>query len=190
MPVKGTRTERNLLTAFAGESQARNRYSYFAKQAQKDGFEQIAAVFTEIAEQERVHAKEFFKRLEGGKVEVRAAFPAGVIGSTQENLKAAADGEKEEWGQMYPDFAAVAREEGLPAIAQLFEFVAVAEKQHEARYRRFLSNLEQGRAFKREQPVRWRCRNCGYVHEGPAAPGACPACTHPQAFFEVLHEEG
>ena len=186
MTIQGTQTERNLLTAFAGESQARNRYTYFAKQAQKEGFEEIAAAFLEIATQESVHAKQFFKRLAGGKVEVRAQFPAGVIGTTAENLMAAADGEQEEWGAMYPEFARIAQEEGFPVVGQLFQAVAVAEKHHETRYRAFLRAIETGRVFKRDAPVVWRCRHCGYTQTGPEAPKACPACAHPQAHFEIF----
>jgi rubrerythrin len=188
MALKGTQTERNILTAFAGESQARNRYTYAASQAKKDGFEQIAAVFTETADQEREHAKRLFKLLEGGEVEIAAAFPAGVIGTTAENLKAAAGGENHEWTEMYPGFAKVAREEGLDAISTIFESIAVAEKQHERRYLGLLANVEAGTAFKKDKPVVWRCRNCGYLHEGPEALGACPACAHPQAHFELLAE--
>jgi len=186
--VKGTKTEKNLLAAFAGESQARNRYTYFASQAKKDGYEQIAAAFEETANQEKEHAKRFFQMLQGGEVEITAAFPAGVIGTTLENLKAAAGGEGHEWGVLYPDFAAVAREEGLTAIAMLFESIAVAEKFHGKRYSDLAANIEAGRVFKREKPVVWRCRNCGYTHEGTEAPAACPACAHPQAYFELLCE--
>ena len=186
--VKGTKTEKNLLAAFAGESQARNRYTYFASQAKKDGYEQIAAAFEESANQEKDHAKRFFQMLQGGEVEITAAFPAGVIGTTLENLKAAAGGEGHEWGVLYPDFAAVAREEGLTAIAMLFESIAVAEKFHGKRYSDLAANIEAGRVFKREKPVVWRCRNCGYTHEGTEAPAACPACAHPQAYFELLCE--
>ena len=186
--LKGSKTERNLLTAFAGESQARNRYTYFASQAKKDGFVQIADIFEETANQEKEHAKRFFKFLEGGDVEVRAAFPAGVIGSTAENLKAAAGGEHEEWAGMYPQFAGTAREEGFEAIAKVFEAVAVAEKQHEKRYLDLLANVEAGTVFKKKQKVVWRCSNCGYLHEGDEAPDACPACAHPQAYFELLAE--
>ena len=186
--VKGTKTEKNLLAAFAGESQARNRYTYFASQAKKDGYEQIAAVFEETANQEKEHAKRFFQMLQGGEVEIAAGFPAGVIGTTLENLKAAAGGEGHEWGVLYPDFAAVAREEGLTAIAMLFESIAVAEKFHGKRYSDLAANIEAGRVFEREKPVVWRCRNCGYTHEGTEAPAACPACAHPQAYFELLCE--
>jgi rubrerythrin len=188
MALAGSKTEINLLSAFAGESQARNRYTYFAGQARKDGFVQIADIFEETANQEKEHAKRFFKFLEGGEVEIQAAFPAGVIGSTAENLRAAAGGEHHEWSTLYPGFAAVAREEGFEAIASVFEFICVAEKQHEKRYLGLLANVENGRVFKREEPVVWRCRNCGYLHEGPEAPDACPACAHPQAHFELLGE--
>jgi rubrerythrin len=186
--LKGTRTEKNLLAAFAGESQARNRYTYFASQARKEGYEQIAAVFEETANQEKEHAKRFFSMLEGGNVQITAEYPAGKIGNTLENLRAAAEGEGYEWGTMYPDFSQVAREEGFEAIARLFENVAVAEKYHGKRYTELADLLEAGRVFKREDPVTWRCRNCGYIHEGTEAPAACPACAHPQAYFEVLVE--
>jgi len=186
--VKGTQTEKNLLTSFAGESQARNRYTYFASQARKEGFEQIADIFAETADQEREHAKRFFRHLEGGEAEVRWSFPAGVIGTTLENLRAAANGEHEEWSGMYPGYARTARQEGLEAIARLFEAISVAEKQHEKRYRDLARNIENGTVFRKAKPVVWRCRNCGYLHEGPEAPGACLACAHPQAHFEVLAE--
>ena len=186
--LKGSRTEKNLLAAFAGESQARNRYTYFASQAKKDGYEQIAAVFEETANQEKEHAKRFFSMLQGGEVEITAGFPAGVVGSTLENLKASAEGEGMEWGSMYPEFAKVALEEGMEGIALLFERVAVAEKFHGKRYAAFAANIEAGRVFKREKPVVWRCRNCGFTFEGAEAPGACPACAHPQAHFELLCE--
>ena len=186
--LKGTQTEKNLLAAFAGESQARNRYTYFASKAKKDGFVQIASIFEETANQEKEHAKRFFKFLEGGELEIQAAFPAGVIGSTAENLRDAAAGEHEEWAAMYPDFAKTAREEGFEQIAGLFEAVAVAERQHEKRYLGLLANVEAGTVFKRKEKVVWRCRNCGYLHEGPEAPDMCPACAHPQAHFELLAE--
>ena len=186
--LKGSKTERNLLTAFAGESQARNRYTYFASKAKKEGFVQIADIFVETANQEKEHAKQFFKFLEGGDVEVTAEFPAGVIGSTAGNLKAAAGGEHHEWESMYPEFANVAREEGFEAVAKVFEAVAVAEKQHEKRYLGLLANVEAGTVFKKREKVVWRCRNCGYLHEGEEAPTACPACAHPQAHFELLVE--
>jgi len=186
--LKGTRTETNLLTAFAGESQARNRYSFFAGKARKEGFVQIADIFEETANQEKEHAKRMFKLLEGGDVQIQAAFPAGVIGSTAENLKAAAAGEHHEWETMYPEFAAIAREEGFEAVADVFEAIAVAEQQHEKRYLGLLSNVEAGTVFKKEEKVVWRCRNCGYLHEGTEAPRTCPACAHPQAHFELLAE--
>jgi rubrerythrin len=188
MQLKGSRTEKNLLTAFAGESQARNRYTYFASQARKEGYVQIADVFEETANQEKEHAKRFFKLLPGGEAEVEGAFPSGVIGTTAENLEAAAAGEGHEWGKLYPSFASVAREEGFEDIARIFKAISVAEKQHEKRYRGLLANVERASVFKKEKPVVWRCRNCGYIHEGPEAPAQCPACAHPQAFFEVLCE--
>jgi rubrerythrin len=188
MKIQGTRTESNLLTAFAGESQARNRYTFFAGQARKEGFAQIADIFDETANQEKEHAKRFFKFLQGGEVTISAAFPAGVIGSTLENLKAAAAGERYEHTTMYPGFAKVAREEGFSAIAAVFEKISVAEKQHEKRYQDLAANIEQGRVFQREKPAVWRCRNCGYLHEGLEAPANCPACAHPQAYFELLAE--
>ncbi len=186
--VKGTKTEGNLLAAFAGESQARNRYTYYAGQAKKEGFVQIADIFTETADQEKEHAKRFFKFLEGGELEIQANFPAGVIGTTAENLKAAACGEHEEWDSMYPGFAKTAREEGFEAIARVFEAVSIAEKQHEKRYLGLLANVEAGTVFKKKEKTVWRCRNCGYLHEGEEAPGSCPACAHPQAHFELLAE--
>ncbi len=186
--LKGTRTEKNLLGSFAGESQARNRYTFFASQARKDGFVQIADVFQETADQEKEHAKRFFKQLEGGDVEITATFPAGVVGTTAENLAAAAAGEHEEHTKLYPGFAAVAREEGFEAAALIWEAICVAEKQHEKRYLDLLANVKAGTVFKKEGPVTWRCRNCGYLHEGPEAPGSCPACAHPQAHFELLGE--
>jgi rubrerythrin len=186
--IKGTKTEKNVLTAFAGESQARNRYTYFAGQARKDGFMQIADIFEETANQEKEHAKRFFSLLEGGEVEVTASFPAGVIGTTAGNLKMAAGGENYEWTSMYPGFAKVARAEGFENAALIFEKIAVAEKQHEKRFRDLLANVESSRVFKKDQPVTWRCRNCGYLHEGPEAPDTCPACAHPQSYYEVLGE--
>jgi rubrerythrin len=188
MGLKGTQTEKNLLTAFAGESQARNRYSYFASQAKKDGFVQIQSIFEETANQEKEHAKRLFKFLEGGDVEVQAAFPAGVIGTTAENLMAAAGGEHHEWTEMYPGFAKTAREEGFDEIADVFEAIAIAEKQHEKRYNDLKANIDAGRVFKRDGTVVWRCRNCGYLHEGPEAPDKCPACAHPTDHFELLGE--
>jgi len=186
--LKGTKTEKNVLISFAGESQARNRYTYFASQAKKEGYEQIAAALLETADQEKEHAKRFFQFLEGGEVEITAAFPAGIIGDTKANLAAAAAGEMFENTKMYPEFAGIAEKEGFPEIARLFRNISVAEKGHEMRYRAFLMNIEKGQVFKRDQAVRWRCRNCGYIHEGPEAPQACPACQHPQAFFELLIE--
>ena len=185
MNLKGTQTEKNLLTAFAGESQARNRYSYFASQARKEGYQQISAIFTETAEQEKEHAKREFKFLQGGEVEITAAFPAGVIGNTLENLKAAAAGEHYENTQMYPSFAETADKEGFAEIAVVFRKIAVAEKRHEDRYVALAKNITNGVVFKREKSVRWVCRNCGYVHEGTEAPEECPACGHPQSYFEM-----
>ncbi|MBW2437868.1 MAG: rubrerythrin family protein [Desulfobacterales bacterium] len=186
--LKGTQTEKNILTAFAGESQARNRYTYFASQAKKDGYVQISEIFTETANQEKEHAKRLFKLLEGGEVEVAAAFPAGMIGTTLDNLKEAAGGENYEYTEMYPGFAKVAIEEGFENIAEIFKAIAVAEKQHEKRYLALATNIEYGTVFKKEQSVVWRCRNCGYLHEGNEAPEECPACAHPQAHFELLGE--
>jgi rubrerythrin len=186
--LKGTRTEKNLLASFAGESQARNRYTYFASKARKEGFVQIADIFQETADQEKEHAKRFFKFLEGGDVEITGAFPAGVIGTTAENLKASAAGEHFEHTEMYPGFAKIAREEGFEAVAAVWDAVSVAEKQHENRYLGLLRNVEAGTVFKKDGPVVWRCRNCGYLHEGGEVPGACPACAHPQAHFELLAE--
>ncbi|MCJ7615662.1 MAG: rubrerythrin family protein [Desulfobacterales bacterium] len=186
--LKRTQTEKNLLTAFAGESQARNRYTYFASKAKKEGYVQIMAIFEETANQEKEHAKRLFKFLEGGEVEISASFPAGVIGTTLENLKAAAAGENYEHTQMYPDFAKTARKEGFEEIAKVFEAIAVAEKQHEKRYLDLASNIEAGRVFKRDEKVVWRCKNCGYLHEGNEAPDMCQACDHPQAHFELLGE--
>ena len=183
--IKGTQTEKNLLTSFAGESQARMRYTYFASVAKKEGYEQIAAIFTETADQEKEHAKRMFKWLEGGMVEITASYPAGVIGTTAENLKAAAAGENEEWTADYPHFADVADEEGFPAIAAMYRNIAIAEKAHEERYLAFLNNLENDSVFKKTEETIWQCRNCGFVHAGTEAPKACPACLHPQAYFEV-----
>jgi rubrerythrin len=185
MELKGSQTEKNLLTAFAGESQARNRYTYFASQARKEGYIQISAIFEETANQEKEHAKREFKFLEGGEVEIAAAFPAGVIGNTLENLKAAAAGEHYENTQMYPGFADMAEKEGFSEIAEVFRKIAVAEKRHEQRYIALAENINKGRVFKREKPVRWVCRNCGYVHEGTEAPDVCPSCAHPKAHFEL-----
>ena len=188
MALKGSQTEKNLLTAFAGESQARNRYTYFSSAARKEGYRQISEIFEETANQEREHAKRLFKFLEGGEVEIQAAFPAGVIGKTTDNLKAAAGGENYEWTEMYPGFATVAREEGFEDIAEVFEAIAIAEKQHEKRYLDLAANIEAGRVFKRDKEVVWRCMNCGYLHTGTDAPDVCPACAHPQAHFELLGE--
>ena len=186
--LKGSQTEKNLLTAFAGESQARNRYTYFASQAKKEGFVQMAFIFEETANQEKEHAKRLFKFLEGGEVEVQASFPAGVIGTTLDNLRAAAAGENYEHTQMYPGFAKIAREEGFDTIADVFEAIAVAEKQHEKRYLDLAANIEADRVFKRDAEVVWRCRNCGYLHTEKEAPKTCPACAHPQDHFELLGE--
>lgn len=186
--LKGTQTEKNILTAFAGESQARNRYVYFASKAKKEGYVQISNVFQETAANEKEHAERLFKFLEGGEAEISASFPAGIIGSTAENLKAAAAGENHEHTSMYPDFARVADEEGFPEIAEVMRSIAVAEKQHEKRYLGLLGNIEKSRVFKRDNVVRWKCNNCGYIHEGEEAPDECPACAHPQAHFELLGE--
>ncbi len=186
--LKGTKTEKNILTAFCGESQARNRYNYFASKAKKEGYVQIAAIFEETANQEKEHAKRLFKLLEGGEVEITGAFPAGVIGTTLENLKAGAGGENYEHTIMYPEFAKTAREEGFDSIAMIFESIAVAEKQHEKRYNDLSANIEAGSVFKRGETVKWRCINCGYVHEGEEALEMCPACAHPQAYYELLGE--
>lgn len=186
--IKGTKTEKNLLTAFAGESQARNRYTYFASQAREEGYEQMAAIFLETADNEKEHAKRFFKFLEGGEVGITTAFPAGVIGSTKENFRAAAAGENYEHTKMYPEFARIAEEEGFSEIAAVFRAIAVAERQHEKRFLVLLESLEKGRVFEREEVVRWKCRNCGYIHKGTEAPEKCPACAHPRAYFELLSE--
>ncbi|RLG72428.1 MAG: rubrerythrin family protein [Methanobacteriota archaeon] len=186
--LKGTKTEKNLLTAFVGESQARNRYDYFASQAKKEGYEQISAIFRETAENEKEHAKRIFKFLEGGVARIEATFPAGIIGNTKQNLKAAAEGENYEHTKMYPEFARIAEEEGFPEIASVLRAIAVAERQHEKRYLALLRNLEENRVFKRESVVKWKCRNCGYIHEGVEAPEKCPACAHPRAYFELLSE--
>jgi len=185
MKLKGSQTEKNLLAAFAGESQARNRYTYFASQARKEGFEQVAAIFEETANQEKEHAKREFKFLEGGEVDIKAAFPAGVIGSTLENLKAAASGENYECTKMYPSFADVAEKEGFKEIAAFFSYIAVAENRHKERYLALAKNVSEGLAFKRPKKVRWVCRNCGYVHEGTEALKTCPLCQHPQSFYEI-----
>ncbi len=186
--LKGTQTEKNILTAFAGESQARNRSTYFASQAKKEGYEQMSFIFSDTADNEKEHAKRLFKFLEGGEVQVSASFPAGVIGETKENLKAAAAGENYEHTTMYPDFARTADQEGFTQIAAAFRSIAVAEKGHEKRYLTLMNNIEKGRVFQRERTVFWRCRNCGYIHEGDEAPVECPACAHPQAHFELLGE--
>jgi len=188
MEFKGSRTERNLLAAFAGESQARTRYTFFASVAKKEGFEQISAIFTETADNEKEHAQLFFEHLKGGLVEITAAYPAGVIGSTAENLLAAAEGEKHEWGTLYPNFAEVAEEEGFADVARTFRMVAKVEAYHERRYRRFLTNVEQGKVFKKDKPVMWKCRNCGYVFEGNEAPEKCPVCAHAKSYFELWTE--
>ena len=186
--LKGTKTEKNLLAAFAGESQAKNRYTYFASAARKEGFEQIANIFTETAENEKEHAKVFFKHLEGGNVEITAAYPAGMIKDTKSNLEAAAAGENMEWTTLYQDSAKVAKEEGFPEVSRSFEQVAKVEKFHEARYRKLINNLASGEVFKKKSPVKWHCINCGYVTESAEAPHECPACKHPQSFYEVLAE--
>lgn len=186
--IKGTETEKTLLIAFAGESQARNRYTYFASQAKKEGYEQIAAIFLETADNEKEHAKRLFKFLEGGEVEITTSFPAGVIGDTRQNLMAAAGGENHEHTKMYPGFARIAEEESFSEIAPVFREIAVAEKQHEKRFLALLEKIEKGRVFKREEPVKWKCRNCGYVHDGTEASEECPACAHPRAYFELLSE--
>jgi len=188
MQLKGTQTEKNLLIAFSGESQARNRYNYFASQAKKDGYEQISFIFEETANQEKEHAKRLFKFLKGGELEITAGFPAGMIGSTLENLKASASGENHEYSIMYPGFAETARKEGLDEIAEVFEAIAVAEKQHEKRYLDLAANIETGKVFKKDSQIAWRCRNCGYIHVDSDAPAECPACEHPQAYFELLAE--
>ncbi len=186
--LKGSRTEKNILTAFAGESQARNRYGFFASKAKKEGYVQIAAIFAETADQEKEHAKRLFKLLEGGEVTVEAAFPAGVIGTTVDNLRASAAGEHFEQTKMYPEFAQIAHDEGFTEIASVFEAIAVAERQHEKRYLGLAANVDSGTVFKKDAPVVWRCVNCGYLHEGTEAPRVCPACDHPQAQFEMLAE--
>lgn len=186
--LKGTKTEKNLLTAFAGESQARNRYTYFSSQARKESYQQIMGVFLETADNEKEHAKRLFKFLEGGEVEIKASFPAGLIGDTKENLRAAAAGENYEHTKMYPEFAIVAEKEGFQEIASVFRAIAVAESQHEKRYLNLLENMEKDRVFKRERVVKWKCRNCGYIHEGTEAPEECPACAHPREYFELLSE--
>ena len=186
--LKGSQTEKNLLASFAGESQARNRYTYFASEARKEGFEQISAIFQETADNEKEHAKRFFKFLEGGDVEIVASYPAGVIADTKENLRAAAAGENHEHTKLYPGFAKVAEEEGYYEIAAAFKMIARVEVQHERRFNALRENVINGKIFKKDKPVKWKCRNCGYVHEGGTAPEKCPACQHPQAYFEVLEE--
>ena len=186
--IRGTKTEKNLLAAFAGESQARNRYTYFASAAKKEGFEQISRIFLETAENEKEHAKIFFKYLEGGEVEITAAYPAGVIGDTKSNLEAAAAGENLEWTTLYSNFANVAKEEGFPEVARSFEQIAKVEMFHENRYRKFVANIAGSEVFKKKTTTKWHCINCGYVHEGPEAPAECPACKHPQSYYEVLAE--
>jgi rubrerythrin len=185
---KGTQTEKNLLTAFAGESQARNRYSFFGSQAKKEGYEQISAIFLEIADNEKEHAKRLFKFLEGGQVEIKASFPAGIIGKTEANLQEAAGGENYEYTVMYPEFAKMADKEGFSEIAQVLRSIANAEKQHEKRYLGLMNNLKNNMVFKRDQVIKWKCRNCGYIHQGKEAPELCPACAHPKAYFEQLGE--
>jgi len=184
--IRGTQTEKNLLTAFAGESQARNRYTYFASVAKKEGLEQMSAIFTETADQEKEHAKRLFKFLEGGMAEITWSFPAGVISTTLDNLKEAAAGEYEEWTEMYPNFAKIAEEEGFPEVARVMKAIARAEKGHDERYKKLIAHLEKGDTFKRDEPIEWQCRNCGYIHTGKEAPGECPACAHPQAYFEPI----
>jgi len=184
----GTQTEKNILTAFSGESQARNRYSYFASKAKKEGYVQISNFFLETADNEKEHAKRLFKFLEGGEAEISASFPAGVIGSTADNLKASANGENYEYTTMYPEFARIAEEEGFSEVAEAMKSIAAAEKQHERRYLGLLDNIEKDQVFKKDNVVKWKCGNCGYIHEGEDAPEVCPACTHPQAYFELLGE--
>ncbi len=188
MNLAGTKTEQNLLKSFAGESQARNRYEFAAKQAKKEGFEHIAAIFQETADNEKEHAKRFFKFLEGRDVEITATYPAGKTGTTAENLKHAAMGENEEWTKLYPQFAEIAQQEGFPQIAAVFKLIAKVEAEHEARYNKLLKNVEEGKVFKKEGKKRWKCRNCGHVHEGEGAPQMCPTCEHPQAYFEIKEE--
>lgn len=188
MELKGSQTEKNLLAAFSGESQARNRYSFFASVAKKEGYEQISAIFQETADNEKEHAKLFFKQLKGGMVEITAAYPAGIIATTADNLKEAADGEKSEWTMLYPNFAEVAEKEGFKDIANLFRQVAKVEGQHERRYLKLLENVKQCKVFKKETTIKWKCRNCGHVHESAEAPKTCPVCNHPQSYFEVWTE--
>ena len=186
--MKGTQTEKNLLAAFAGESQARNRYTFFASKAKKEGYEQIAAIFQETADNEKEHAEVFFKHLQGGEVEITAGYPAGVIGTTAENLHEAAEGEKMEWGTLYPDFAETAEKEGFPMVAHSFKKIAEVEARHEKRYRKLLENVNKKQVFKKDKIVKWKCRNCGYIHEGKDAPDVCPACQHPQSYYEIWME--
>ena len=186
--IKGTQTEKNLLASFAGESQARNRYTYFAGVAKKAGYEQIAAIFLDTADNEKEHAKRFFKLLEGGEVEIQVSYPAGIIGDTSQNLKAAADGENLEWTKLYKEAEETARKEGFEEVAVQFKEIAEVEEEHEKRYRKLFKNIKDGKVFKKDAATKWRCRNCGYVHEGNEAPNKCPACAHPQAYYEVLCE--
>jgi len=186
--LKGSQTEKNLLAAFAGESQARNRYTFFASEARKAGYEQIAAIFLETADNEKEHAAMFFKQLEGGDVEIQATYPAGIVGDTAANLEAAADGERLEWTTLYKNFGQIAEQEGFRKIAVVFKEISEVEEKHEARYRKLLANVREGKVFERDTVVRWKCRNCGYVHEGTSAPKVCPACQHPQAYYELLAE--
>lgn len=186
--IKGSETEKNLLKAFAGESQARNRYTFFASAAKKEGYEQISAIFLETADNEKEHAKIFFQYLEGGEVEIKASYPAGKIGATKENLFESAEGEKMEWGKLYPEFERIARKEGFKEVADSFKEIGEVEKHHEKRYRKLLENLKNEKVFKKDKIVKWKCRNCGYIHEGKEAPKNCPACKHPQAFYEILEE--
>ena len=186
--IKGTKTEKNLLTVFAGESQARNRYTYFASQAKKDGYEQISSIFAETADNEKEHAKRIFKFLEGGNIEINASFPSGIIGDTRINLKSAIDGENYEWTIMYPEFAKIAKEGGFIEIANVLENIAIAEKGHEARYKKLLENIDTGKVFKKDKPIEWKCRNCGYIFVGKEPHEECPSCAHPKAYFEIFNE--
>jgi rubrerythrin len=188
MDLKGSQTEKNLLVAFAGESQARTRYTFFASQARKESYEQISGIFQETSDNEKEHAQLFFNHLKGGMVEITASYPAGTIGKTAQNLMAAADGEKLEWGTLYPNFGEVAEKEGFPEVAKTFRMVAKVESYHERRYRKLLANVEQGKVFKKDAPIKWKCRNCGYVFEGSEAPEKCPVCNHPRSYFEVWCE--
>lgn len=186
--IKGTQTEKNLLHSFAGESQARNRYTFFASKAKKEGYEQISAIFAETAQQEKEHAERFFSYLEGGCVEITASFPAGIVSNTADNLLAAAEGEHEEWSDAYPHFAEIADQEGFPDVAELFRSVSIAEKGHEERYRKLLAHINLGDVFVKEEEIEWQCRNCGYIHTGKQAPDKCPACLHAQAYFEPMKQ--